>query len=79
MFLKINYSMEQSPSSEADSLPVGQEILSFMEPKFHCRVHKSLPLVPILSQMTPVQTLSLDFFNIIFIKNYNRKKRIYNA
>jgi hypothetical protein len=63
--------MEQSPSWEANIHLASQEIPNLLQnPKVHYCNHKSLPTVPIPSQMYPVHTF-LPFFlkihsNIIF-------------
>jgi len=50
----------------------------FMEPKVHYRVHKSWPLVPVLSQVNPVHILIPYFlqihFNIILVSTLRSPK-----
>jgi len=63
--LLLTYSMQQSPSWEANRFSASQEIRRILwNPKVHYRSHKSPPPVPILSQLEAVHTPTTHLLKI---------------
>jgi len=52
-------SVDQS-HSQADGRSFDQEFLLW-DPEVHCRDHKRLPLVPVMSHISPIHTLTSIF------------------
>jgi len=70
----LTYSMEQSPSWEANRFAASQEIPRILRnPKVHYRVHNCPPNVPILSKLDPVHNPTSHFLkiNLNIILPYN--------
>ena len=61
----LTYSMEQSPSWEANRFSASQEIPCILwNPKVHYRIHKCSPPVPFLTQLNPFHTPTSHFLSI---------------
>jgi hypothetical protein len=61
----LTYSMEQSPSWEANWFSTSQEIPRILlNPKVHYRFHKCRPPVPIPNQLDPVHAPTSQFLQI---------------
>ena len=64
----LSYSMEKSPSWEADRFAANQEIPHILwNPKVYYHIHKCLPPVPVLHQISPVRACTSHFLDIHFI------------
>jgi len=63
----LTYSMEQSPSCEANWFSASQEILRILwNPKVQYHIYKCLPPVPILSQLDSEHIPTSHFLKIHF-------------
>jgi hypothetical protein len=61
----LTYSIEQSPSWEANWFSVSQGVPHILwNPKAHYQIRKCLSLVPTLSQLDPVHTTTSHFLKI---------------
>ena len=67
VYYLLPYSVQQSPSWEANRFPAIQEIPRILwRPKIHYRIQKCPPPVPILSQLDAVHTPTFHFLMIHF-------------
>ena len=70
---QIAYSMEQSPSWEANQFSASQEIPRILwNPKVHYRIHKCPPPVPILNHLDPVTPHPTPWRSILILFSHLR-------
>jgi hypothetical protein len=71
--LNLHLLMQLNPSWEAANCAATQELRSSLwDPKVHYRVHKSPPLVPILSQIDSIHTISSYLRSILMLPTHLR-------
>jgi hypothetical protein len=71
MYLLTYLLTELSPSREAAHCAATQELPSVLwNPRVHCRVHKTSPLVPILSQIDPVHIITFYLRSILILATH---------
>ena len=78
--LKIlrTYSMEQSPSREANRFSSSQEIPCILWiPKVHYCIHKCSPHAPTVSEINPVHALTTQVLKVYHLQHWNFKQFLF--